>query len=116
MSAHLLKGLGIKMPMRKVGAYKTPISARAALRRAFGVDTMQEWADKHFERIAPAQALPADLMEFRGVDSPIGAITVYLGNDLVLCYHEDHLDGAVAGRVVYDANDEPLAAWRTLPL
>jgi hypothetical protein len=111
-----LKKLGIKIPVAKVGTYKTPLAARAALRRAFGAETLQEVADKYFERIAPAAALVGDLIEFRGTESPIGAIAVYIGNDTVICYHEEHPEGAIAGRILYEEGDAPLAAWRTLPV
>lgn len=110
-----LKKLGVKIPVAKVGAYSTPAGARAALKRAFGVNTLTEVADKYLERIAPAAALVGDLIEFRGVESPIGALGIYVGNDAVLCFHEEQ-PGLVAGRIIYGEGDAPLAAWRALPL
>lgn len=116
IAAFHLRKLGVRISLAKVGAYKTPLGARAALRRAFKVSSLPELADKLFERIAPANAIVGDLIEFRGLDSPIGALTVYLGNGLVVCYHEDHPEGAITGRIVYDEGEAPLGAWRTVPL
>ena len=110
MAAFCAKQMGIKIPLAKVGRYKTALSARAALKKQFGVENVSQLADKFFERINPAQALMADFIEMRS-DHPLGSLTVYLGNELVIAYHPD-AEGAVAGRL----HEPPIAAWRTLPL
>jgi cell wall-associated NlpC family hydrolase len=56
-------------------------------------------------RIAPAAALPGDLVQMPG-DDTIGAMTIYVGNGRVLGYHE-----AVEGAVVMQPV-EMVAAWR----
>ena len=104
-----LKQMGVAIPMAKVGNYKTLAGARAALRRAYGVTTLAEVMDLYFERIPPASALPADVIEVPG-DGPVGTLTLALGNGLVIAYHED-VSGAIVGRL-----HEPIAAWRTLPI
>ncbi len=110
MAAFCLKQLGVPVRgMAKLGNYKTALGARAALKRAFGVDNLPALLDTMFERIPPAAALPADIIELNGT-GPLGTLSISCGNGLALAYHED-FDGAVVGNVA-----EPLAAWRTLPL
>lgn len=109
MAAFIAKQLGVKIPLAKLGKYKTVLGARAALRKAFGTDTVTGVADKYFPRINPSEAIIGDLVEIEG-DGPLGTLTVYLGNGLVIGYHEDH-EGAVPARVI-----NPLAAWRIIPI
>lgn len=105
-----LRQMGLKLfPMSKVQAYKTPLQARAALKAAFGVDNMLDLMDTKLERIPPAMAIVGDIIAVEG-EGPLGALTIALGNDLVLAYHEDY-SGIVVGRL-----QNALAAWRTLPL
>lgn len=110
MTVFHLKQLRLPIKIGKVAAYKTALSARAALRKQFGVDTLPEVCDKFFERIPASMAIVGDIIQAEG-DGPLGALTISLGNDLVISYHEDAV-GAVTGRLVAPA----IAAWRTLPL
>lgn len=109
MSAFHLRQLGIRIPLSKLGSYKTPLAAKRAMKKAFGVDNMAALADKYFEPISPAMAIVGDLIEVPG-DGPLGTLAVALGNGMVITYHEDAV-GAITGRVI-----EATKAWRTLPL
>ena len=115
MVAFHLRKMGIDVSLAKLGSYSTPISARASLRRAFGVDTLMDWADQNFERINPAQALVGDIIELPGSGSPIGAFAIYIGHGLVIGYVEGE-ECATVSRIKYDDQTRPLGAWRTLPL
>jgi hypothetical protein len=114
MALFCLRKLGVRIPIAKAGSYKTVASARAALKR-LGVNSLPELMDKYFERIPPASALPADLIELPGRGASLGALSVFLGFDVALVFHED-TNTAVAGRITYEPGAEPLGAWRTLPL
>ena len=116
MEVFLLRLLGV--PLRsssKCIGYKTPLAARATLKRVYGVRSMVELNDKFFKRIAPAFALPGDIIAMPGwEDGTLGAVGIYMGNELVFCYEEEH-DTPQAGRLTYDPDREPLAAWSVLP-
>lgn len=110
MALFMMHELGVKpIAKAKIGSYKTATGAKAALRR-IGVNNLSEFMDLHFERIGEAFALPGDIIELEGEESPIGALGIALGNGLVLVYHEE-AEGAVVGKV-----NSSLAAWRILPL
>lgn len=99
-------GLHIK-GLAKAGSYRSPASARAALRR-MGVEDMPGLLDLYFPRVAPAAARVGDFLAIR-TDHPLGCITVYLGNGAVLGYPDD-TQGACTARL----EEVPLAAWRLL--
>jgi hypothetical protein len=101
---HLKKMGRPVVKLSAVGSYKSANGARAALRR-MGVSDLAELADKHFPRIAPAEALVGDLIELEG-NGPLGTLSIYVGNGMVLTYHEDAV-GAVVARLA-----EAKAAWR----
>jgi hypothetical protein len=116
MSLFLLHKMGVKTPgSSRLGNYKNPVMARQALRRAWEVKTVNEWADKHFERIAPAEALPGDLLAGQeSEDHALGALMVYVGNGNVATFTEEH-DTLVIGELTFEPGLEPIGAWRTLP-
>jgi hypothetical protein len=104
-------GHSIKIPAK--GSYRTAISALRKLKEA-GHGSLSEALDTlGFERIAPAAAILGDIIELRGEDetgkeSPLGAMTVVMGNGRVLGFY----DGV--GCAVLQPN-EYQAAWRVSP-
>lgn len=110
-----LKLMGVAIPnSAKLTGYKTPLAGRAALKRVYGISTVPEFLDKFFDRIAPAMALPGDPISMPGYeDGTLGSIGLYVGNDIVFCYEEEH-ELPVAGRLSYDGDLRPAAAWRVL--
>lgn len=106
MVAFHLKAMGAPIPHAKSGAYKSPLSARRALKR-LGHKSLIDLMDAHFPRVPSSRALTGDIMAFEAEEgSPIGSLAIYLGNGLVLNYVEG-CSGAVAGRI----KEPPLAAW-----
>ncbi len=105
MVAFHLKQLGFKASLLKAGAYSTEVGARRALTR-LGVTSLSEIMDRHFERIAPAQALVGDVCCVRADGDMGDAMQVKLNRNHVLGF----LDGA-CGELV---NQEYVAAWRVL--
>lgn len=81
-------------------------AARALKEKGFA--NLAAAMDAHgFERIAPAAALPGDVMQIPGPG--VGALGIYLGNGAVLGFHED-AEGVVVVRAI-----EMSAAWRVPP-
>ena len=88
----------------KAGQYHS-IAGGVRWLRKMGYDSLIALMDAHFERIAPAAALPGDVIAMPGMEGP-GALTIALGEGRVLGYHEDAI-----GAVVMQPS-EYLAAWR----
>ena len=111
-----LRSLGVKIPKNKLKKYKTLSQARAAIREAFGVTTLQEVCDLFLDRITPAAAIVGDIIELPAADDAeygIGALSIYLGNGAALMFEETQ-PHMVAARILYNDEGEPLAAWRAI--
>lgn len=107
LAAFVIRKMGRRSHLAKAGAYKTPLSAKRALTRA-GYADLIEAVDAHgLERIAPAAALPADLVMVPGEGPFGGALTMAVDNGRVLGWHQDIDHADVAQPVEY------IAAWRT---
>jgi hypothetical protein len=108
--------LKIKLPgLRKLGHYHDAITARQALRRAWDVKNVIEFADKFFDRIPVAACLPGDLIAAPEYgDTALGGLMIFVGNDLTFLFDEEH-DKPVIGRLSFEEGKEPIAAWRVLP-
>jgi len=106
MVAFHLQKLGFPASMLPHGGtYSTEVGARRALKR-LGVTTLAEIMDKHFLRIAPAEALPGDVVCGPGVGDTGNAMAIRLHRSTALGF----LDG-VCGEVLIH---EPIAAWRVV--
>lgn len=105
MVAFHLKGLGFKPSLLKGGAYSTDVGARRALVR-LGVSSLSEIMDRHFSRIAPAEARVGDVCCVSGDGSMGDAMQIKLHRNVVLGF----LDGA-CGELI---NHEYQAAWRVI--
>lgn len=102
-----LKQFGKKVPWSKGGPYRTPLQARAALRRA-GHETVMDVVDSlGLERITPASALMGDIVSFPS-DETFGALGIVIGNGNMLAFHEAH------DLPVIMAMDGVDMAWRVL--
>lgn len=105
MVAFHLKKLGFDPALLPhSGVYSTPTGARRALKR-LGVESVAEIMDRHFPRIALAEALVGDVCCVRAGD--LGdAMQIKLSRDHVLGFLDD-----VCGELV---NQEYVAAWRVV--
>ena len=108
--------LGITLPnSSKMIGYKTPLQARAALKRVWGVKSMIELCDKFWHRVPVAAALPADPILLPGQDDELtlGAVGLYVGNNVIFCWTDDAPEGPVAARLLFEPDQpQPLTAWR----
>ncbi len=108
MAAFHLKQLGWRVRLSKIGNYKTALGARAALRR-LGCETVMEAVDSlGLPRIAPARALPGDLVSF-ACGHELGALGVVVGNGNMLAFHESHELPVIMAMTGVDL------AWDALP-
>lgn len=105
MVAFHLKELGHKPSVLKGGAYTTEAGARRALMR-LGVSSLSEIMDRHFPRIAPAEARTGDVLCGPGDGGTGDAMAIRLHRHNALAF----LDG-VCGEVVIH---EYVAAWRVV--
>jgi hypothetical protein len=103
-----LRAIGRPLKHGKAGSYETVLGARRALRR-LGFADLPSLMDAHFDRIAPAAALVADVVALPA-EHPLGSLTVALGNGRVLGWHEDVPGAAVLQPEAF------VAAWRILPI
>lgn len=100
-----LRRMGHKVRLPPSGSYASVRSAAKAL-RGMGYANLSEAMDGlGLERIAPAAALPGDVIALPD-ETPVGALAVVLSNRRVVGYHEDCVGAEVLQPVEY------LAAWR----
>jgi hypothetical protein len=113
LAAHVLKAAGYKPNLAQFGDYRTDRAAARALKARHMGDVL-DWVDsiKGLHRIAPAAALPADLIAFPGEGGWHG-LAVALGNGRVLAFTETVGDGACS---ILEANlSAAVAAWSVTP-
>lgn len=105
MTAGHLRRMGKRVKLPPSRSYGTARGALRALKeRGFGnlIEAMDGFG---FERIAPAAALPGDVLALP-TESPLGCLVVALGNGRVCGFHEDVVEGCVLQPLTYEA------AWR----
>lgn len=106
MATFCLKKLGVKVSLLKLGPYKTEIGAAKVL-RDLGFANLTEAVDAlGLPRIAPAMALPGDILALRAADGV--ALTVAVGNGRVLGFWE------AAGVCTVFQPIEFETAWRSI--
>lgn len=111
LAAHCLKALGYADPLQSVGEYWDYRSAKKAMKRA-GITTFAQ----HFEQalglepIAPAMALPGDIVAFPGEhpDTFDAALGVAIGQGRVIGFGANHVGDYAPDHIC-------VAAWRALP-
>lgn len=107
LAALVLRKMGHRSPMAKAGIYHSAVGAARAMKRLGHFDLAAAIDGVGLQRIAPAAALPADLVLIPGEGPFGGALVMAVGNGRVLGYHEDCVGAEVLQPVEY------LAAWRT---
>ena len=115
MARHCLHKLGLKVPFAKGIRYSSELGGVRALKAA-GFSNLIDAVDSlNLPRIAPASALPADLIALP-TDHALGALAVCIGPAAWLSYAED-FEGATrienVSQFLEDAKGP--VAWRTLP-
>lgn len=111
-----LRNLGVKIPKGKLKKYKSLSQARAAIREAYGVTTLQEVCDKFLDRINVAEAILGDIIELPAADDAeynLGALAIYLGRGTALMFEESQ-PNIVAARILFNEEAMPLGAWRAI--
>lgn len=109
MCAFHLRAMGYRPQLAKAGSYSSYLGARRALRNA-GFTSLGAAIDSlGLEPIAPAAALPGDIVELPSEDE-IGALGIAAGNGRLLGYHPD-ADGAVIVQP-----QAYVRAWRVEPI
>lgn len=119
MAAAIAKALGHKVRLSAFGQYKTEAGAKAALARRGYADLPEAIDAMGFKRIAPAAALPGDVIGFLpqvnpqtgSPPSPFTSLCIYIGNGRVLGFHE----GTGLCHVMqpdFLSAEQPPIAWR----
>lgn len=107
LAGHAMHKMGRRVSLTKGVRYTTEKGALKALLKAGFRNLMDAVDATGMARIAPAAALPGDIMALEA-DGVFGcALAVYVGNNLVLTYQDGH-DDCVRVRL----ETAPLAAWR----
>ena len=106
LGAKALRGMGRPSPLAKAGSYASALGAARALKRAGFEDLVAAVDSLGLERIAPAAALPADLVMLPAPAPFLGALTMAVGNGRVLGWHEDVETAEILQPLEY------VAAWR----
>lgn len=105
MTAGHLRRMGHAVKLPASGSYASLRGAVKALAARGFADLPAAMDGMGFERIAPAAALPGDVMALPA-ESPIGCLVVVLNNGRAVGFLEDVVGGAVIQPVEY------VAAWR----
>ncbi|WP_309091710.1 DUF6950 family protein [Phenylobacterium sp.] len=87
MAAFALRKQGVKASLLKAGSYSSEVGARRVMKR-LGYETLADALDGlGLPDIAPAMALPGDILSLRSVEGDI-ALTMAVGNGRVLGFWE----------------------------
>lgn len=106
LAAFALRKMGRRPQLGKAGSYSSPLGAVRALKRA-GFDTLAAALDAlGLDRIAPAAALPCDILLVPGPAPFDGALYVAVGNGRAIGFH-DEVPGATILQPV-----QFIAAWQ----
>ena len=107
LAGHALHKMGRRVGLTKGVRYTSERGALKALKALGFADLLAAMDATGRPRIAPAAALPGDILAL-AADGPFGCgLAVYAGNGAALAYQDGH-DGAVMLRL----ETPPLAAWR----
>ena len=106
LAAFALRKMGRRPQLGRAGSYSSTTGAVRALRRA-GFATLAEAMDAlGLDRIAPAAALPCDILLVPAEGPFDGALHVAVGNGRTISYHQDAIGATILQPIQY------LAAWR----
>lgn len=117
LAAHCLRGLGHNPRMARFGRYSSEVGAMKALLRNGFHDTVDIVDEMGFLRIAPAMALPGDILGFKHPDQgQITGLAVHIGNHRVLAFLGDDAEHRCwAVEPVLTVPDVQYFAWRCDP-
>ncbi|SFS42172.1 DUF6950 family protein [Brevundimonas viscosa] len=108
MAAFALRKQGVRASLLKAGSYSSEAGARRVMKR-LGYETLAEAVDAlGLPRIAPAMALPGDILTLPAADGSDLALAVAVGNGRVLGFWEAAGVCTVFQPLRYDA------AWRSI--
>lgn len=107
VAASHLRRMGHRVKLPPAGSYGTPRSALKALKDRGFASLAEAMDGAGFDRIAPAAALPGDIVAIPG-DMDIGCLTVAMSNGRVAGFHEDCVGVEVLQPTEY------VAAWRVM--
>lgn len=105
VAASHLRRMGHRVKLPPAGSYATARSALKALKERGFANLAEAMDGAGFERIAPAAALPGDIIAMPSLGE-VGALVIALSNGRVAGFHED-----IVGVEVLQPN-EYIAAWR----
>ena len=112
LAVFVLRKAGFHPGLAKFGEYSSEAGARRALRHAKMATLADAVDDVGLMRIAPASALPCDLIAFPG-EGELQGLAVALGNRRVLGFTESVQDGACS---IIAANlEHAITAWSVPP-
>lgn len=105
LACHLFHHAGVKVPFLKGHSWSTEAGAYRVLRKLGFSDLLEAIDAVGLERIAPARAMPGDLVALPAKDGPWGcALFVMVGNGRVFGFYD--------GRAQVVRPLEFVAAWR----
>lgn len=115
LAAFVQRQLKHPVSLAKAGSYRTEAGAAAALKRA-GFDTLEAALDAHLPRIAPAMALPGDVLGI-GAKWAGGEVALFiaLGNGRALGFHAASEDAAAICCIIQPLASRLVTAWRAGP-
>lgn len=105
MTAAHLRQMGYQVKLPASGSYASLRGAVKALAERGYASLVEALDDMTFERVAPAAALPGDIVALPAA-SPIGCLAVVLSNGRACGFFEDAVGAVVIQPVEYEA------AWR----
>ncbi len=106
LGATALREMGRPAGLTRAGSYSTLLGATRAMKRAGFADLVEAVDAQGLERIAPAAALPADLVMLPAEAPFGGALTMAVGNGRVIGWHDDVDTAEILQPIAY------IAAWR----
>lgn len=107
LSRHAMHGMGHRVSLTKGLRYSTEAGGLRALKRLGFKDLLEAMDATGRPRIAPAAALPADIIGMPSGDALGVCLYVYAGNGKGIGFQEGHDVG-----VVVSLAQPPVAAWR----
>lgn len=111
MTRMLCEEAGHNWSLLNIRSYSTEAGAKRSLKR-FGVKSIHDFFDTQLRSLpAPAFAKPGDIFAIEAAEDRlgIGSVVIYLGNQLILSYHQSS-DEAVTSRLTLP----PSKGWSLL--
>ncbi|MDO1559831.1 hypothetical protein Q0812_10375 [Brevundimonas sp. 2R-24] len=107
LAGYALKELGRDDPLIPFGSYSTELGAVRALKKQGRANLIEAIEALGLERIAPARALPADIVAMPADDDRWVALGVAIGDGRVLAFSPE-------GQCTWGSLKAATAAWRAI--